>query len=123
MGGRCLQELRNPTYRQQRRTDLGTIGIRDLHLNSRRGARYSQLSKQPCCGCVLQARALPRNSAAVAEWAAAAATARAAEVETALEETARDETGAAAETAKGDDETARRHKTLQQDGSRGSTTR
>ena len=72
---------------------------------------------------MFQARALPRNSAAVPEWAAAGATARAADLETALEETARDETGAAAETAKGDDETARRHKTLQQDGSRGSTTR
>ena len=71
---------------------------------------------------MLRARAPPRNSAAVPEWAAAAATALGAEAETALEETARDETGAAAETAKGDDETARRHKTLQQDGSRGSTT-
>ena len=83
----------------------------------------SQLSEQPCCGCVLRARALPRNSAAVPEWAAAAATARAAEVETALEETARGETGAAAGTAKDVGETARRHKTHQQDGSRASTTR
>ena len=91
-------------------------------LNSRRGARYSQLSKQPCCGCVLRARALPRNSAAVPEWAAAGATARAADLETALEETALVETAVGVGTANEDDETARRHKTLQQDGSRGSTT-
>ena len=75
-----------------------------------------QLPEQPCCGCVLRARALPRNSAAVPEWAAAGATARAADLGTALEETARDATGAAAATAKGDEETARLHKTHQQDG-------
>ena len=92
-----------------------------LHGELFRGARYSQLS-EPCCGCVLQARALPRNSAAVPEWAAAGATARAADLETALDETALVETGAAVGTAKGDDETARRPKMPQQDGSRGSTT-
>ena len=56
------------------------------------------------------------------EWAAAAATARAADLETALEETALVETGAAAETAKDVGETAQPHKTHRQDGSRGSTT-
>ena len=56
------------------------------------------------------------------EWAAAAATARAAEVETALEETARGETGAAAGTAKDVGETARRHKMPQQDGFPDNTT-
>ena len=50
------------------------------------------------------------------EWAAAGATEVAADLETALEETARDETGAAAETAKGDDETARLPKMRRQDG-------
>ena len=66
---------------------------------------------------------LPRNSAAVPEWAAAAATALGAEAETGLEETARGATGAAAETANEDEETARRHKMRARAGSRGSTTR
>ena len=44
------------------------------------------------------------------QWAAAAATEVAADLETGLEETARDETGAAAETAKDAGETARRPK-------------
>ena len=65
---------------------------------------------------------MPRTSTAVPQWAAAAATARGADLETALEETALVETGAAAETANEDEGTARRHKMPQQDGSRGSTT-
>ena len=50
------------------------------------------------------------------EWAAAAATARAADLETALEETARGETGAGVGTANEDEETARLPKTHRQDG-------
>ena len=50
------------------------------------------------------------------EWAAAGATALGAEVETALEETALVETGAAAGTANGDEETARLPKMRRQDG-------
>ena len=65
---------------------------------------------------------MPRSSTAVPEWAAAGATARAAEVETALEEIARDATGAAVGTAKDVGETARRHKMPQQDGFPDNTT-
>ena len=50
------------------------------------------------------------------QWAAAGATARAAGLETALDETALVETGAAVGTAKEDEETARRPKTHLQDG-------
>ena len=71
---------------------------------------------------MLQARALPRNSAAVPEWAAAAATARAADLETALDETALVETGAAAETAKDVGGTARLPKMRRQDGFPDNTT-
>ena len=56
------------------------------------------------------------------QWAAAAATEVAADLETGLEETARDETGAAAETAKDVGETARLPKMRARAGSRGSTT-
>ena len=66
---------------------------------------------------------MPRNSAAVPEWAAAAATEVAADLETAPEETARGETGAAAETAREDEGTARRHKMRRQDGFPDNTTR
>ena len=85
-------------------------------LNSRRGARYSQLSKQPCCGCVLHARAVPRSSTAVPEWAAAGATAQGAEAETGVEETALVETAVEVGTAKDVGGTARRPKTRLQDG-------
>lgn len=74
-------------------------------------------------GLSAPARAVPRNSAAVPQWAAEEETARAADLETALEGTARDATGAAAGTAKGDEGTARLPKMHRQDGSRGSTTR
>ena len=50
------------------------------------------------------------------QWAAEEETARAADLETALEETALVETGAAVGTAKEDEETARRPKTHLQDG-------
>ena len=115
--------LRPPRARNSLRDEAASINYSfkshtsDLHAEKAAAAHAtSQLSEQPCCGCVLRARALPRNSAAVPEWAAAAATARAAEVETALEETARDATGAAVGTAKDVGETARLHKTHRQDG-------
>ena len=56
------------------------------------------------------------------KWAAAAAIALEAEAGTGVGETGAAATAVEVGTAKGDDETARRHKTLQQDGSRGSTT-
>ena len=67
-------------------------------------------------GLSAPARAVPRNSAAVPQWAAEEETARGADLETALEETARDATAVEVGTAKGDEETARLHKTHQQDG-------
>ena len=57
------------------------------------------------------------------EWAAAGATEVAADLETALEETARGETGAAVGTAKDVGGTARLRKMRRRAGSRGSTTR
>ena len=121
--------LRPPRARNSLRDEAASINYSfkshtsDLHAEKAATAHAtSQLSEQPCCGCVLRARALPRSSTAVPEWAAAGATALGAEAETALEETALVETGAAAGTANGDDETARLPKMRRRAGSRGSTT-